>query len=321
MPFEVIQEIRGRCYLFAVEASPKGEDYQKYEVLRMQIWDDPDDRLAGGRNMASANYLFDGSSLFIAAYQSDLDGSIKKEARNLAAFAYGYVGVEDKIVAFRDPANLIFYSQYAAVRPDLQNCGLGVRLKQFQAEQVKQLLGVKSIACTFDPLVGINAYRNLHILGMEVRAYKDAYYEGFGGRLNRLDVSSDRFLAVWYLDVPHKSPAKIEVSELLAAGHSLIPTELRQIQGKSRTLNLPVALDLLAETGQATVLIEIPYDYYTMLQETDVTDASVRDIPLQWRRLTRKAFHSLFQAGYKVFDFVCYTEDGRMRDFYVLHKK
>ena len=321
MPLEAIQEIRGRRFLFEVEASPEGEDYQKYEALRMKIWDDPDDRLAGGRNMASENYFFDGGSLFIAAYQGDLDGSIKKEARNLAAFAYGYVGVEDKTVAFRDPDNLIFYSQYAAVRPDLQNCGLGVRLKKFQAEKVEQLLGVKTIACTFDPLAGINAYRNLHILGMEIRAYKEAYYKGFGGRLNRPDVPNDRFLAAWHLDLSFRLPVKADVPKLLAAKHSLIPTEIRRIQGKSRALDLEVALNLHAETEAATVLIEIPYDYYTLLQETDVTDAAVREIPVQWRRLTRMAFHSLFQAGYKVIDFVCYTEGGRKRDFYVLHKK
>ncbi len=320
MLLEAIKEIQGRRFLFAVETSPKSGDYQKYEALRMKIWDDPDDRLAGGRNMASENFFFDGGSLFLAAYESDADGSFQKNDRSLVAFAYGYVGVEDKTVAFRDPANLIFYSQYAAVRPDLQNCGLGIRLKEYQAEKVAQLLGVKIITCTFDPLVGINAYRNLHILGMEVRAYKDAYYLGFGGRLNRPDIPNDRFQAAWNLDSPPRPPAKIEVSKLLSAGYSLISTEIRRIQGKSRALDLEVALDLDTETEAETVLIEIPFDYYTLLQETDVTDTEVREIPVRWRRLTREAFHSLFQAGYTVVDFVCIDEGSRKRDFYVLGK-
>ncbi len=321
MPLETIQEFRGRRFLFVVETSPKGEDYQKYQALCMQIWEDPDHRLAGERNMASENYLFYGSSLFIAVYQGDQTGSITKEARNLAAFAYGYVGVEDKSIAYRDPANLTFYSHYAVVRPDLQNWGLGVRLKEFQAEQVKHLMGVGIITCTFDPLDGINAYRNLHILGMEVRAYKDDHHKGFGGRANRLDVPGDRFLAAWYLDQPRRPRTEIDVSRLLAAGAGLIRTEVRRIQGKSRTLDLEVALDLIAETEQATVLIEIPYDYYTLLQETEVTDAAVRQIAVKWRHLTRRAFHSLVPAGYNIIDFVCYTQGSRKRDFYVLQKK
>jgi hypothetical protein len=36
-------------------------------------------------------------------------------------------------------------------------------------------------------------------------------------------------------------------------------------------------------------LVEIPYDYYRMLQETDVIDPEDRSIPLQGRKQTRQA--------------------------------
>ena len=69
------------------------------------------------------------------------------------------------------------------------------------------------------------------------------------------------------------------------------------------------------------ILIEIPYDFYTMLSETDVPDERVRRIPVTWRELTRRAFHDRFAAGYRVVDFRYLAEaDGGKRDFYILRK-
>jgi predicted GNAT superfamily acetyltransferase len=229
--------------------------------------------------------------------------------------------VRDKDVAFRDPDNLVFYSQYAAVRPDLQSGGLGVRLKEFQGEQVKDRLGVRVITCTFDPLAGINAYRNVHILGMEVLAYKDAYYEGFSGRLNRLDIPSDRFLVSWDLDDPRdRDRDEIDLRGLLQSGAALVHTETECIPGKSGDLDLRVAAGLRLDPGKDPALIEIPYDFYTMLRETDVPDERIRRIPLTWRTLTRRAFHESFAAGYRIADFRYLEDDGGKRDFYVLSR-
>jgi predicted GNAT superfamily acetyltransferase len=40
-----------------------------------------------------------------------------------------------------------------------------------------------------------------------------------------------------------------------------------------------------------------------MLQETDVADADVRRIPVDWRLATREVFQGLFARGYRVIDF------------------
>ncbi len=319
---EAVHEVMGRRFLFTVETSDRGEDYLKYERMRMDIWEDQDDHLAGARNLVSENFLFDGGSLFIAVYEEARAGGFTREPEHLAAFAYGYVGVKDKAVAFRDPENLVFYSQYAAVRPDLQAGGLGIRLKEFQAEQVKDRLGVRVITCTFDPLAGVNAYRNIHLFGMKVLAYKDAYYQGFSGRLNRLDIPSDRLLVSWNLDNPRaRSREGVDLPGLLQSGVGLVCTESVRVRGKSGELDLRVAEGLQLETTQDQVLIEIPYDYYTMLRETDVSDAQVRQIPITWRKLTRRVFHDRFAAGYRVVDFQYLEEEAGKRDFYVLRKR
>ncbi len=318
---EAVHELKGRRFLLTVETSDSGEDYLKYERMRMDIWDDPADHLAGARNLVSENFLFDGGSLFVAVYEEDKTGNFTRSPEHLAAFAYGYVGVKDKAVAFRDPENLVFYSQYAAVRPDLRAGGLGVRLKEFQGEQVKERLGVRIIYCTFDPLAGVNAYRNIHILGMEVLAYKDAYYEGFSGRLNRLDVPSDRFQVSWDLDDPSPgSRGEIDLQGLLRSGAGLVHTESMRVRGKSGELDLRVAEALQLDTDQDHVLIEIPYDFYPMLRETDVSDTRIRQIPISWRNLTRRAFHDRFAAGYRVVDFQYLEAGGEKRDFYVLSR-
>jgi len=320
--FETVHELKGRRFLFTVESSERGGDYLKYERMRMDIWDAPADHLAGARNLVSENFLFDGGSLFVAVYEQDTAGGFTRSPEHLAAFAYGYVGVKDKAVAFRDPENLVFYSQYAAVRPDLQSGGLGIRLKEYQGEQVKERLGVRVITCTFDPLAGVNAYRNIHIFGMEVLAYKDAYYEGFSGRLNRLDVPCDRFQVGWNLDDPRPVGREdIDLPALLRSGAGLVRTEPVRVRGRSGVLDLRVAETLRLETEEDPVLIEIPYDFYLMLRETDVSDARIRQIPISWRNLTRRAFHDRSRAGYRVVDFQYLEAEAGKRDFYVLSKR
>ena len=326
----VVHSVLGRRFLLAVETTGRAEDYRKYEQLRNQIWDAPEDSFAGLRNMASENYFHEGGSLFIGAYSEDDQGRFQKDRDHLVAFAYGYVGVQDKNIAFQDPANLMFYSQYAAVRPDFEGFGLGVRLKEFQKEKVLQILGIRTITCTFDPLVGINAYRNIHTFGMDIQAYKDACYEGFAGKLNRPDIPCDRFWAAWNLCKEIVRP-EFDVQSMIEAGCVAVGSEIREVQGKTGEIRLEVAqagdLDLTEEDGRVRssrpefVLVEIPVDFYRMQQETDVVDPEVRSIPVEWRRRTRQAFHVLLAQGYRVVDFRYLKQPGRLRDFYVLQSQ
>jgi predicted GNAT superfamily acetyltransferase len=318
-PPEVIVEVQGQRFLFAVEASHREGDYARYERMRMEIWEDPGDHLAGQRNMVSENVFIHGGSLFVGIYAEDEAGGFPRRADQLVGFAYGYVGIKDKTIAYRNPSNLVFYSQYAAVSPGFRNLGLGVRLKQFQRDQVRNLLGIKAIICTYDPLVGVNAYRNIHVFGMEVLSYRDAYYKGYTGRLNRLDVPADRLLVHWDLE-RQSSRESLDLANLLQHGHNLSATNFERVAGRSGSIELPVVKGVREETRLDSVLIEVPFDYYAMLHETDVADQAVRRIPITWRMLVRRAFHRQLAAGYRVKDFLYLTQGKRRRDFYVLRR-
>lgn len=302
--------------MFRVETSSRSSDYAKYEELRNEIWGFPDDNLPGTRNMMCESYLHEGSSLFIAVYAEAKDGSIGEDPERLIGFSYGFVGVKDKSVAFKSLDNLWFYSQYTGVRPGFQGRGLGVMIKEYQREILRDAFGVYTVSCTYDPLTGVNAHRNVRHFGMEVLEYRAATYGEYGGLLNRTDVPSDRFFMAWDLRKQAKRPA-YRLGALLDAGHEVIEAEYSSLPGKTRTVELEVVKNVNLEIPSEVLLVRIPLDYYLMLRETDVADPGIRRIPIEWRMRTRTACQSLFAKGYKVIDFL--KVDGpRPRNFYVL---
>jgi predicted GNAT superfamily acetyltransferase len=298
---EKVVAVRDRRFLLRVETSHESEDYGMYEDLRNEIWDFPDDRLSGARNMMCENVFHEGGSLFIGAFVEAPGGGFTADGKNLVGFCYGFVGVRDKEVAFRDRTNLRFYSQYAGVRKAYQSYGLGIRLKEFQREMVLGLLGVSTVICTYDPLTGVNAHRNVHHFGMDVLEYRVATYGEYGGLLNRLDVPTDRFLMSWDLDRKAKKPA-YGLEAALAAPQPIV-AGYRSVKGKTSQLELEVVRATNISVAGDTLLVRIPLDFYRMLQETDVADADVRRIPVDWRLATREVFQGYFARGYRVIDF------------------
>lgn len=310
--------IQGKKFLFKVESSSNSADYAKYEELRSEIWGFPDDNLPGTRNMMCENYLHEGSSLFIAVYREDGSGRVREDRAGLVGFSYGFVGVRDKAVAFHALDNLWFYSQYTGVKPGYQGCGLGIRIKEFQREILRDAFGIFMVTCTYDPLTGINAHRNLHHFGMEVLEYRAATYGEYGGLLNRTDVPTDRFFLSWDLRRAAERPA-YRFEDLLAGASAVIRVEYSLIQGKTRPVKLEVVKELGLERPAPMLALRIPRDFYLMLRETDLTDPEIRRIPIDWRTSTRTAFQSLFAAGYKVIDFR--TEGGLdPKNFYILKR-
>jgi len=321
--FEEIKQSKKKKFLFFVEKSPHEKDYKKYEQLRMTIWEDPRDNLSCPRNMAAENYYNDGSSFFLGVYAGDERGKIKRDTNHFIGFAYGYVGVKDKNIGYQKVSNLNFYSQYAAVRKDYRNLNLGLMLKLFQKKIVRDVLNISTITCTFDPLTGVNAYRNIHKLGMEVIQYKESFYKGFSGALNRTDIPSDRFSALWKLEEKNNR-SDYDLGLLLDRGNLVVSSGVKKIRGKHSQMNMEVSQEIdldIHNSSNKFLLVEIPYDFYNMIQETDVPDRKIRRIPLDWRMRTRNAFKTLFNAGYRVIDFRCKRIKHRYRDFYVLEKK
>jgi predicted GNAT superfamily acetyltransferase len=286
------------CFLLRLETSSRAEDYARYEDLRGAIWGFPEDRLAGPRNLLCENYFHDGTSLFIAAYEAGPEGAVEETSGRLAGFSYGFVGVRDKAIGFRSLDNLWFYSQYTGIRPDVEGSGLGLAIKEFQRDILRDLYGIGSVVCTFDPLTAVNAHRNIRRLGMSVLEYRPSLYGEFGGRLNRRDVPSDRFFAHWDIGPGAPGPRAPEASD--AAAPPVLDVRYRMVEGRTGPVELETAAGLDLGAAGASARIRIPSDFYFLLQETDVEDAEVRRIPLDWRLRTREAFQDLLEQGFRV---------------------
>jgi predicted GNAT superfamily acetyltransferase len=316
---EKIHEIKGKKFLFKVETSSDPNDYMKYEEIRNEIWGDPLDNMAGKRNLLCENFFHEGSSLYIGVYVDDGKGRFKEDKAHCVGFSYGFVGVKDKEIGFRDPRNIQFYSQYTGVRKGFYNYGLGILIKEFQRGQLINVFGIYTVICTFDPLTGVNAYRNIHHFGMDVVAYRGTFYGEFGGFLNRLDIPCDRFFITWDLEKKIERP-EYDLRSLVDSGRMAVSADLVEVEGRSGPLELEVVREMNLELDHEFLLVEIPVDFYTMLRETDIKNDDVRSIPLDWRLKTRKAFLTLQERNYKVIDFRQIEKNKRKRDFYVLKK-
>jgi len=315
--FDTIHTQKGKRFLFKVESSQALSDFSKYESLRLEIWGDPRDNLAGVRNLSVENYFHDGSNCLIGVYIEDADGNFPEDESHLVGFSYGYVGLKDKNLGFRDVKNIIFYSQYVGVKEEYQNYKLGVLIKEFQKKVVLDLYGLSTITCTYDPLVGVNAYRNIHLLRMSVVEYRVSWYQNYAGKLNRTDVPADRLSTLW--DLKEKGPTlDYDLRKLVDAYHLVVDSEVGDVTGKSGPMRAELVKPANLDLDNDLLLIEVPFDFYTILQETNVPDESVRQIPREWRMETRKAFQELLGRGYRVLDFNCLKTEGRIRDFYVM---
>jgi predicted GNAT superfamily acetyltransferase len=315
---EKIVESKGRRFLLRVETSSEAGDYEKYEAMRNEIWGFPEDYLPGPRNLMCENFLHDGSALFLAAYAEGAGGSISADATRFVGFSYGFVGLKNKESGFQDPDNLQFYSQYTGVKESIREFGLGVALKEFQREQVLGLFGLRTITCTYDPLTGVNARRNVHHFGMEVLEYRVSTYGEYGGLLNRQDVASDRFCMSW--DLRQKLPERAASWEdKIVPERVAVDAKKAEVTGRGGRLALELVLPAKLELDADILLVRIPSDFYLLLRETDVETTEIRRIPIDWRSETRRAFQNYFKRGYRVVDFFTTREDKK-RNFYVLQK-
>lgn len=108
---------------------------------------------------------------------------------------------EDRLVAFVyafPTGGDCLYSHIACVHPELQGRGLGVILKQAQANWARAR-GFARISWTFDPLQSRNCRLNLHRLGATSNRYLVDYYGELDDDLNR-GIPSDRLEVDWWLD-------------------------------------------------------------------------------------------------------------------------
>ena len=113
----------------------------------------------------------------IAAGAYDAEGG-------LAGFVFGMTGVQE--------GQIVHWSDMLAVRPELQDAGLGTRLKAYQRDELISR-GVMRMHWTFDPLEAKNAHLNLNKLGAVAGEYVRDMYGQTGSPLHR-GIGTDRFV-------------------------------------------------------------------------------------------------------------------------------
>jgi len=310
-----IVETKGRRFLLRVEDSADHRDYRKYEEIREEIWRFPDDHMAGTRNLVCESFLHEGTSLFIGVFAED-GGIFPLDYEHLVGFSYGFVGIRDKGLGFRDSRNLRFYSQYAGAKRAFRSFGLGVLLKEFQRDVLLRVYGIAEVICTFDPQTGVNANRNIQHFGMRVLEYRVAVYPEFAGKLNREDVPTDRLLMSWDLERPPSVPA-FELEPLLDDARKVIRAAKRALTPEGGTAEAEIVLGLRTDLEAPRLLLQIPLDFYRLLEETAVGDPDIRRIPADWRMATREAFLALMGRGYRIVDF---RKSAAGENFYILDK-
>jgi len=278
-----------------VEDSDNHRDYRHYEDLRMEIWDDREDHLASSRNLLCE--VKTGSSVIIGAFKEE----------NLIGFAYGWFGIKDR-------NNAEFYAQYNAVKEEYRGLKIGIELKKFQREVVLDR-GVDKITCTYDPLTGQNAYRNIALFGMEVKEYEVDVYKGFKGKLNRKAVPSDRFFAIWHLTKENKKP-DYNFDKLLETENIINPVIIKPY--KCYRANMFCEFERIVSIGfeleNRFLLVRIPENYYLILRENV-------HLALKWRLHTRDIFRNYFSQNYRVIDFQSKKRDNHKENYYILYRE
>lgn len=199
----------------------------------------------------------------------------------LIGFTYGVIGKWE--------GEHFIYSHMTAVVKEHQSRGYGFLLKKAQREATLKL-GYDTMRWNFDPLESLNAYFNIHRLGViSVEYDKNVYGIGESG-LHR-GLSTDRLIATWKLK---SERVALRMENRTPAFEEAIPA------GRIDTLS------------HDTVYIETPRDIRS-LKEKDMSQAQT------WRKKHRELFEPAFQRGFIVEEFV-FSED-RERVFFKLVKR
>lgn len=198
------------------------------------------------------------------------------------------LGFSLSVVGLWEQGKLRHHSLMTAVRPGLQDQGIGHKLKLAQREHVLRQ-GIDLITWTFDPLESRNAHFNLNKLGGVVRRYIPNYFgEDMRDERNR-GLPGDRFLCEWHLRAPRV--------EARLAGEPVLDLRLGEVEVINRTVRLASgqrapAGGRLGLTG-SHLLFEIPSDLQTLKRAN-------LEVARAWRGECRRFLQPYLEEGYIV---------------------
>lgn len=184
------------------------------------------------------------------------------------------LGFAHALAAFDEQRQPYYYSQMLAVAPELQNSGIGMKLKFAQRAWALQH-GLSLMVWTFDPVQSRNAYLNIVKLGAVVRKYKVNYYGNYSTSTLHRGLDTDRLLAEWWLASPRVQQAEalgssenppapvatIEVPLEMEALKARDLDEARRWQEKIRTAFVQYLHDGLYCAGFVRGTAETPSQY------------------------------------------------------------
>ncbi len=221
----------------------------------------------------------------------------------------GFLGTSTQETNRPAMANLQLVSKRMVVLPAYRNQGIGYHLKLAQRDiAVRQ--GVRLVTWTYDPLMAVNAYLNIHKLGAVSHIYHENYYgtQEEGGLT--VAGSSDRLFVEWWVtnrrveERINGTRGDLALKQYLEANTPILnPTT-------AETSGTPWPAEKSLSVAGSLVLLEIPMDYQGIAR-TDLVLAQA------WRAHTRDLFGRLLNKGYVATDFLREHYEGRDRAFYV----
>ena len=231
------------------------------------------------------------------------------KADELVGYVMGFLGTDQESPDRVAMARLKHCSHQVGVHPEHRGQGLAVALKSAQREALIRQ-GIRLATWTFDPLMSVNAYLNVHRLGAVCRTYKREVYGEMRDGLNQ-GLPSDRFEVDWWL-TSNRVESRLEGSRppLDLANYLSAGAQKLNSAGLADD-DLPHPGDLIETPSGNLVMVEIPPDFL---------DVKQRDIGLasEWRMITRSIFEGAFEAGYVATDFVYLKGEKYPRSYYVL---
>ena len=200
----------------------------------------------------------------------------------LVGFIFGMTGVQN--------GEVVHWSDMLAVKPELRNSGLGVRLKDYQR---KALLakGIRKMHWTFDPLESKNAYLNLNKLGATSKEYIRDIYGQTDSPLHS-GIGTDRLVTTWILDSPRtieRIQSEAPNSEAAQKVRHLSVFEVEKKHGLVRPMQPNLNLAVPA------VSIPIPLSIQSLKK------ASL-ELAVEWRVAVRDSLTTYITEGYEVTD-------------------
>ncbi len=227
----------------------------------------------------------------------------------LVGYVMGFLGTDEESPDRVAMARLKHCSHQVGVHPESRGQGLAFELKRAQREALIRQ-GIRLATWTYDPLLSVNAYLNLHRLGAVCRTYKREVYGDMRDGLNR-GLPSDRFQVDWWV-TSNRVEARVEGSRppLDLANYLSAGAQKLNSAGLADD-DLPRPGDKVEEPNSNLVLVEIPPDFLEV-RRLDMGLAS------EWRMLTRFIFEGAFEAGYVATDFIYLKGEKFPRSYYVL---